>query len=555
MKKRVFFILFSLIFLLATFLRLKNITSTPPSPYWEEVALGYDAYSILKTGRDHHANVWPIAAFESFGDWKPSLYFYVLVPFIKVFGLNLLAIRLPSVLAGLATVLGTGVLVFLLSKDLIKKKKDQRILFLLGFLVTALSPWAISFSRAAWESNFATALILWGVNFFLFFIEKPKEKKFLAVLSVFFLILATYCYHAARIIAPLLGLALLFLYILQSKKKTNWRLIIFLGILSLFLMLPLLKSLGSNVGQQRFMETSIFSDISIIEKSNQLRAESGNSLWSRLVYHRYLLFGKEILINFFDHFSWQYLFISGDTNPRHSIQSFGQLYLFEVLFLVLGIVFMVKNWSSKFGFLVFYLFLAIFPASLTKTTPHALRTLAALPIYMVIIILGIWQTLELLSKEFLKKFFLSALILIYLFNIFIFWQALNNDYPKEYSSEWQHGYQEIIPLIKIRQNDYDQVFVTREQGRPAMYYWFYTQTDPSRVQSWEMKAKKDQGEFLEFENIKFVNGAGEIGGEALVASSPKVFKELSEKQKPRELAEIKNLAGEIIWKLYVIGEK
>ena len=36
-----------------------------------------------------------------------------------------------------------------------------------------------------------------------------------------------------------------------------------------------------------------------------------------------------------------------------------------------------------------------------------------------------------------------------------------------------------------------------------MYYWFYTQTDPREVQAANDTVEKDQGEFLEFNNLKF----------------------------------------------------
>src|SRR5215207_2988516 len=109
------------ILLVAFFLRLYQVTQL--SPYWEEVALGYDAYSILKTGKDHHGNSWPLVAFESFGDWKPSLYFYAIVPFIQLFGLNTFSVRLPSILSGVAIVGGVGTLAYLVSHHL---KREHR---------------------------------------------------------------------------------------------------------------------------------------------------------------------------------------------------------------------------------------------------------------------------------------------------------------------------------------------------------------------------------------------------------------------------------------------
>ena len=92
--------------ILAAVLRFYRLGENPPGLYWEEAAIGYDAYSILKTGKDFHGNAWPLVAFESFGDWKPSLYFYAAVPSVAVFGLTPLAVRLPSALFGTLTVIG-----------------------------------------------------------------------------------------------------------------------------------------------------------------------------------------------------------------------------------------------------------------------------------------------------------------------------------------------------------------------------------------------------------------------------------------------------------------
>jgi len=51
--------------------------------------------------------------------------------------------------------------------------------------------------------------------------------------------------------------------------------------------------------------------------------------------------------------------------------------------------------------------------------------------------------------------------------------------------------------------NYDAVLVTRDYGRPAMYYWFYNQIEPELVQKWNGISPKDQGEYLQFENIYF----------------------------------------------------
>src|SRR3989344_2718177 len=93
-------LIFLVIFFIAVFLRLFNITNIPPGVNRDEASIGYTAYSLLNTGRDEYGRMFPLS-FQSFGDWKLPLYIYTVVPFVSVFGLNELAVRLPSVIVGI----------------------------------------------------------------------------------------------------------------------------------------------------------------------------------------------------------------------------------------------------------------------------------------------------------------------------------------------------------------------------------------------------------------------------------------------------------------------
>ena len=44
--------LFLLIILLAAFLRFYQLGQNPPSLDWDEASLGYNSYSLLRTGKD-----------------------------------------------------------------------------------------------------------------------------------------------------------------------------------------------------------------------------------------------------------------------------------------------------------------------------------------------------------------------------------------------------------------------------------------------------------------------------------------------------------------------
>lgn len=514
MSKKWTIIFFFFLLFVAIFLRASKITENPPGLYWEEVALGYDAYSLLKTGADHHGNVLPIIALESFGDWKPALYAYLIIPFIAFFDLGALAVRMPSLLAGISIVIGS----FFFARRLGQKP-------LIAMAVAAIAPWAIHFSRAGWESHVSAALILWGMYCGLQ--SAGKKIRFgWALASVILLGLSLYTYHAARITVPLLAVGLIvYVFAILHEKKASpnkffrENLIKLVGLTAIVLLLvtPFLQNLNSPALLQRGKETSIFSDISVIEESNTLRENSEYSLLSRILYHRYILFGGEILKNYSSHFNLDFLFISGDAQPRHSPQFFGHLYHLEFIFLIFGMVAWYKKRSPEKKLVAFWLLVSIIPGSITYASPHSLRMLAGFPVFTLLIASGIeylygeyGEWLGKSRQKFLPLFFLIV-VGFYSVEVAAFWRHYTKIYPVEYAVEWQVGYEEMISELStsMQANPDLPVFVSRDMGRPAMYYWFYTKTDPRLVQVTNNTAKKDQGEFLEFENIEFVRGLSE----------------------------------------------
>ena len=100
------------IILLALFLSVYKLSKVPPSLYWDEASLGYNAYSILLTARDEYGKFLPLTNFAAFGDYKPPGYIYAAVPSIAIFGLNEFSVRFPSAFFGVLTV----ILVYLISR-------------------------------------------------------------------------------------------------------------------------------------------------------------------------------------------------------------------------------------------------------------------------------------------------------------------------------------------------------------------------------------------------------------------------------------------------------
>ncbi|HSW90199.1 MAG TPA: glycosyltransferase family 39 protein [Patescibacteria group bacterium] len=493
MKK--YLILF--ILLAGAILRLYKLNEIPVSPYWEEVALGYDAYSISKTGRDHHGNSYPVIAFPSYGDYKPSGYFYAIVPFVKLLGLNMWSVRLPSALAGIASV---GLL-YLIAKELF----DEQI-GLLAALLFAIQPWAIQFSRGGWEVNFSLFLLLVGTWQLVLARKKPLHL----IAGVIFFCLAMYTYHAARLFAPLVGVIfgiLLIISWMSSLRRQGSRQQVLSLVCSFLLLIaflfPLLSNLSNKQVSSRFTDTSIFSDVTPVLQSNAAIAAQGNTRIAKLLYHRFWYYGAIVLKQWASHFSYNFLFVRGDGNLRHSIVRIGLLYPIEAIFIIVGILFLLRTANRALLPILVWIIFAAVPAALVTPAPHALRDLYAAPAYALLSAIGI---IALLRVKKTKVLVTLLVICGYFFFTARYLSTYYLVYPTESAADWQYGYKELYVKLGALKRSGEQVYVSRQIGRPAMYYLFYTAYDPATLQQKEPTLPKDQLELLQVDDYHFVDG-------------------------------------------------
>ncbi|RJR25698.1 phospholipid carrier-dependent glycosyltransferase, partial [Candidatus Microgenomates bacterium] len=204
------------------FLRLYKISSLPPSLNWDEVSHGFNAFSVLETGKDEWGQSFPLI-FRAYGDYKLPLYIYLTSLSIKFFGLNIFSVRLVSALAGTGLVLVSYLIA-------LKITKSKSLSFFAAFL-TAVSPWSLFVSRAGLEANLAAFLFALGVYFLINFLDKSDYKKL--SYTAFFWGLSVYAYNSARVLVPLFVLFCLLLFI---KTKVSFRHIkLGLIVLSIFL--------------------------------------------------------------------------------------------------------------------------------------------------------------------------------------------------------------------------------------------------------------------------------------------------------------------------------
>lgn len=527
-KTKVFLIL---ILAFAFLLRSYQISLIPASLYWDESSLGYNAYSISETLRDEHGEFLPLTRFIAFGDYKAPGYIYTASPFIKIFGLNEFSVRLPSVLAGTLLVLVT----FLLANELKLGKKMS----LASAFVLAISPWAIQFSRGAFEANLATLFTALGVYFYL---RQLNSKKFLfsVVISAIFFALSMYSFNTHRIFTPLLVTVLILGQFWKCRWKSLDKIIPFSLCLLLFI-LPLIPFMLSKEGRLRFQEVAWINDLEPIKITNERMIRDGNTSLGKVIHNRRIVYGLEFLKHYFDHFQGNYLFFSGDVNPRLGIQTIGLFYWVELALILFGLFQLVKYKSFASVLLISWIVLAPIPAAFARETPHALRTLNMIPAPQIIIAIGL---VSLMRKW---RYLIPLALVAYSLSIFLYLHDYFIHYPNKYALSWQYGYKQMINYVSNIESNYDNISVTEYYGRPYIYFLFYEKTKPEKF--WQTaNAKRDWfGFWYVYGFGKYHFGDWEGQGRTLFVKGPKGT--------PKDAKKLKNILAPDGSVIFEISEK
>lgn len=328
-KRRIILIL---ILLLGFFLRFYRLDKNPPSLYWDEVSIGYNAFSIVKTFKDEWGRATPWF-FEAFGEFKFPVSIYLTAISVFLFGLSDFAVRFPSALFGVLSIGG----IYLLSFEIFQKRKPA----IISAFLLSISPWHIQFSRGMFESNISLCFLIFSIYFLILFIRKNTPKLFFCFcLSAF---LSIYSYGTILLILPLSSLLTVFLFKkgeVRQKIKTTALLLSFLALI----IVPFVNHVQKD-SYLRFNQVSIFTQNETLEKIINLRIKYGGA--SKIIFNQY----SAALINFANNFKLyldpQFLWPGKDGNPRHG-NNFGLIYPQEFILLIIGIIllFFSKRKSS-----------------------------------------------------------------------------------------------------------------------------------------------------------------------------------------------------------------
>lgn len=230
------------IFLVLVFItRIYKFGETPSFIQVDEAGAAYDAYCLAEYGIDRYQNSYPLYLIN-FGGGQSALYAYATIPFIKLFGANIVAYRLPELLFFLM-----GILVCYI---LINKVKDKKTALLYAFLII-ISPWNIEASRQGLDCNLLAPMFM--LDLLLLINAKKNYQYIIAGISIG-ITLYTYC------LSWLLIPAFLVVYIIYMLiiKKINFKQIILIGIPIAIFAIPLIYLLLLNKGYASRTNFGIF---------------------------------------------------------------------------------------------------------------------------------------------------------------------------------------------------------------------------------------------------------------------------------------------------------
>lgn len=485
--------------------RFIGLGTIPPGLVDDEADKAYDAYSLLLTGKDQWGKSWPLLAFKGFGDYRTPLYTYLTVPSVAFFGLTPLAVRLPSAVFGVLSVIA----VYFLVLELFREFRRVGVLALFSAALLAISPWHIGMSRMAMEVTVSVFLVMTGMYVFL---AGRRYVRLLPFAGVIFG-LSVYAYPAHVVFVPIVVLLLAGTYWDFYIKKYLSLTVVTVAV---FLCIALPITITSNAASAvRTRQVNLTNDPGIIDLLNEKRGACQKNVPApvcRLVYNKYYVFFDKFIGNYIHHFSPNLLGIGGTPTQYSMLPERGLLYMVELPLLLLGIYTAFRSKNKAAIFMTLFLLAATLPDSVTSDG-HYTRFFISIPAWPILISLGILRFFELRRGTFVV---LGVAGLLYIVEVFSFGFEYATYFPYRYSAFSHYGYKELVSDIVAHKNAYDKIIVSSSvhDAKQYIFYLFYTKYDPESFQ-------KETGVEKGLDRLGWVR-VGRIGPVYFVADLPRI---------------------------------
>jgi len=439
MNRYLKYTILSVVVIIASFLRFYRLDQIPPSLNWDEIAAGYNAYTIANWGADEYGNKLPIV-FRSFGDDKHPVHIYITAYIVRIFGLSDFSTRASSAFIGSLAVLA----IYFLAKKLFKNE----LAGLFSALFLAVSPYHLQYSRGLWEANFALFFFILGLGLFYKGIEK---KNWMVPLSFVSFGLSFFSYHSAKIVVPpvvlLLGL-MNFKKLLASKKFLIISIIV--GLVFGLLVIKEPRILGfARVNQTKFSDEVINKNGGIV---------------------------PTYINNYKNYFTYPYLFQNGDQSSRASVKVIGEFYKIDLILMLVGLiaVFIRKKWMTL-TVLSSWLALSPMAGAISSLEPSATRGIFMIGPVILLSAYGASFLISLLKKDWVKIVGVVLLLGFLGKEVFHYLNYYYTSYSKKEAIEWQYGMKQIVEYLKDNP-DYAYVYMDKIRQQPYIFFLYYFKT-------------------------------------------------------------------------------
>ena len=438
--------------------------------------VGYQAYSLINTGKDYFGTVLPLFP-HSFAEFRTPLIIYSTTPTVSILGLSPLAIRLPQVIWGLIGIFA----VYYLAKQIYPKAA------IFSALSLGLAPWGLVYSRIGFEVVILSTLITLAIGTLVKSLNNPR----LLPLSALFFGLSLYSYSTAKLFIPIFIFIALIIFVINKitiPKKYILSSIILLSIFSVPLYYD--SVFGNNAG--RFLNVSILTDPVAADEVNQQRFESAVSRISgpaqvglsptvidKALFNRPANLLNKFMGNYLSAFSTDFLFTKGDPQTRHSPSKelFGQFHVSEFIPLIVGMILLIKL-QPKYKYLIIaWILLSPVASSLTRDgSMHASRLILLFPVLSLIIGIGFYRIFR------YQKLVFILLLGFYFYNVFNFMGFYLTRYKLESAQSFDYGFEQIMQIANIESKKYNRVFVDVGSNNSGLMAYIFTSLRPDKIQ-------------------------------------------------------------------------
>ena len=372
-KLNYLFILTAFAFILiSVFLHFYSLSSVPNGFFCDESAIGYNAWSILETGRDEYGTSYPLF-FRCFDNYHDPVMVYTLVPLIKIFGLSKWIVRFPSTVYMLLASLAFYFLSYHFTRG--------KYLSLCAAFVFSILPWAFPLSRTTMSGYTPMLLGMTAGWLFLMKAFAHKSAKF-AAFSALGWALAMYSHNCGR---PMTAVLLVCFFAASGKGVIRrWRTAALFSILFVALMLPMIfyvlyhpESMSA-----RFQTISVWRDFPGIPETL-----------------------KRIAVRYLEYFSPVYLFLTGGTTIRHNTGLTGVLFISLLPGVLAGLYRCIKYFSRNYYYRCVMLGIAVYPAAAVLTIDHyhSTRSLNGMVFWAAAAVIGFDLILKTLRHSSVEK--------------------------------------------------------------------------------------------------------------------------------------------------------